>query len=259
MPRHHTIISGTGRAGTTFLVQLMTALGLDTGFSSPESGIFSYSNAGMELDIRNPESPYIVKSPWLCDYLDNVLEQGDVVIDHAIIPVRDLYAAAESRRDVSARGPKSAAGGLWHTTSPDQQEDVLLQQLYKITHTLAKRDVPVTLLYFPCHATDPEYLYQKLDFLFGNIPYEQFLETFNRISRPDLIHRFSKAPEASPPAVKPAPAPGYFGHPRPEVVSLVPREAKRVLDIGCAAGLLGKSIKDRQECHVTGLELRGSA
>src|SRR6516164_482379 len=30
--RHHTIISGTGRAGTTFLVKLLTNLGLDTGY-----------------------------------------------------------------------------------------------------------------------------------------------------------------------------------------------------------------------------------
>lgn len=32
MPKHHIIISGTGRAGTTFLVQLLTELELDTGF-----------------------------------------------------------------------------------------------------------------------------------------------------------------------------------------------------------------------------------
>jgi hypothetical protein len=32
MMKRHILISGTGRAGTTFLVQLFTALGFDTGF-----------------------------------------------------------------------------------------------------------------------------------------------------------------------------------------------------------------------------------
>ena len=31
---HKVIITGTGRAGTTFLMQLLTAIGLDTGFVS---------------------------------------------------------------------------------------------------------------------------------------------------------------------------------------------------------------------------------
>src|SRR5689334_19108131 len=103
MIKHHLIISGTGRAGTTFLVQLFTALGLDTGFSDLQSAIYENCNAGMEKDIHLPDAPYIIKTPWLCDYLDEVLENNDRVIDHAIVPVRDLYAAAQSRRDVSAR------------------------------------------------------------------------------------------------------------------------------------------------------------
>jgi hypothetical protein len=57
----------------------------------------------MEKDIRDPDAPYIIKSPWLCDNLDEVLQGGKVIIDHAIVPVRDLYSAAQSRRDVTER------------------------------------------------------------------------------------------------------------------------------------------------------------
>ncbi len=32
-PRHHVVITGTGRTETTFLVELFTHLGLETGFS----------------------------------------------------------------------------------------------------------------------------------------------------------------------------------------------------------------------------------
>src|SRR5688572_28074547 len=104
MPRHHIIISGTGRAGTTFLLQLLTELGLDTGF--PKGQVLdTNSRAGMELDIRDSHAPYVIKSPWLCDYLDDVLQGGEIIVYHAIIPVRDLYAAAQSRRHVASAAP----------------------------------------------------------------------------------------------------------------------------------------------------------
>src|SRR5215831_18269185 len=125
--RHHVVISGTGRAGTTFLVQLLTDLGLDTGFDSPTSGIYPNCNAGMERDLREPNAPYIVKSPWMCDYLDEVIRNRQVVIDHAVIPMRDLYSAAESRRNVARNAGvngllRDVPGGLWHTTVPEEQE-----------------------------------------------------------------------------------------------------------------------------------------
>jgi hypothetical protein len=55
--KHHVIISGTGRAGTTFLVQLLTALSLDTGFKPGTTPVFAHCNAGMEQDIRKPNAP----------------------------------------------------------------------------------------------------------------------------------------------------------------------------------------------------------
>jgi hypothetical protein len=194
MPRHHTIISGTGRAGTTFLVQLLTELGLDTGFPNAHAQIFSHANAGMESDIRKPDAPYIVKSPWLCDYLDEVLQKGDVIVDHAIIPMRDLYSAAQSRRSVSSQADPSLGnvpGGLWHTKEPGNQETVLTMQLYKLMHTLAKHDIPLVLLLFPRFVTDPEYLYQKIGFLLGPISYETFLRAFQVIGQPNLVHDFT--------------------------------------------------------------------
>lgn len=195
MPKHHIIISGTGRAGTTFLVQLLTCLGLDTGFSDIASAVFPESNAGMEWDIRDPKAPYIIKSPWLCDYLDDILDGDDIAIDHAIIPVRDLYSAAESRRDVTRRTDPDrysgdVPGGLWHTDDPQQQESILTKQLYKIVYAITKRDIPVTLLYFPRFINDSEYLYRKLEAVLNGISYERFLEVFRRVSLPELVHEF---------------------------------------------------------------------
>lgn len=190
------IISGTGRAGTTFLMQLLTALGHDTGFADINAVVDEESNAGMEYDLRHAAAPYIVKSPWICDYLEALLEeQPDIVIDHAIIPMRDLFAAAESRRDVMRRlgaddSQPNVTGGLWLTTTAAEQENVLTQQLYKLIHTLAKRDIPVTLLYFPRLVHEPQYLYAKLKSLLVNISYEEFHEAFSRTARPQLVHTF---------------------------------------------------------------------
>src|SRR3954470_10762596 len=42
---------------------------------------------------------------------------------------------------------------------------------------------------------------------------------------------------------------------RPEVQALVPASARRVLDLGCAAGALGAGLKARQGAEVVGVEI----
>lgn len=55
---------------------------------------------------------------------------------------------------------------------------------------------------------------------------------------------------------RPAPAvdPGYFEHARPEILEMIPSEAREILDIGCGAGRLGEALKGRQPARVTGIE-----
>ena len=48
--------------------------------------------------------------------------------------------------------------------------------------------------------------------------------------------------------------PGYYGFSRPEVQRLVSRRARRILDVGCAAGRVGAGLKGRQEAEVWGIE-----
>lgn len=52
---------------------------------------------------------------------------------------------------------------------------------------------------------------------------------------------------------------GYYDLKRPEILNLVPTTAKNVLDLGCGTGALGKALKERQPCHVTGIELNRNA
>ena len=72
--RHHVIFTGTGRSGTTFIIALLTKLGLDTGYtgSNMDDNIDRYSHGGLEGNIRQDNAPYIVKSPNMSNYIDDM-------------------------------------------------------------------------------------------------------------------------------------------------------------------------------------------
>lgn len=98
------VISGTGRAGTTFLVRVLTYLGFDTGYQDAEDGYDPNVRAGMETHPRpgmTPEQigslPYVVKDPQLCLFLPAVLDTTAFRVRRLIIPVRDLGEASASR------------------------------------------------------------------------------------------------------------------------------------------------------------------
>ena len=206
MSRSHVVITGTGRAGTSFLVQLLTYLGLDTGFSPQRMALHSTSRAGLESDIRSEDSPYIVKSPWFSIHAEELLQnRKDIIIDHVYIPIRDLHAAAESRRYVTkvakakldpAESDKvdssAIPGGLWLTREESQQEVVLMNQLYRLVLALSNSTIPVTLLRYPRLVKDSRYLYEKLKPILKEITFTQFESVFNRTVIPSFIHSFNE-------------------------------------------------------------------
>jgi 2-polyprenyl-3-methyl-5-hydroxy-6-metoxy-1,4-benzoquinol methylase len=51
----------------------------------------------------------------------------------------------------------------------------------------------------------------------------------------------------------------YYGKDRPEVSARIDRSARRVLDVGCGAGMFGASIRRRQGAEVWGLEVNVEA
>ncbi len=120
-----------------------------------------------------------------------VLQRQDINIEHIFIPIRELGAAAESRRFVTQSG--SSNGGLWHTTSSEigQQENVLLQQLYKVLFASSDVDIPITFIRYPKLTKDSKYLYKKLKPIMTEISYKKFDDQFNKVVQPQLVNSFN--------------------------------------------------------------------
>jgi hypothetical protein len=208
-PRRHVVITGTGRAGTTFLVQLLTNLKLDTGYTaeSIQKDLDENARAGLENDVRKETAPYIVKDPFFCDYAEEIVKREDIILEHVLIPMRDLRAVAASRKHVTRSAvskmpffkrlkntikPPKLRGGLIHTRRPSKLEKVLLLQLYDLILALSEIHVPVTLLRYPKFIKDSAYLYEKLEPVLGTISYKEFASVFDQTVRPELVHEFNK-------------------------------------------------------------------
>jgi hypothetical protein len=182
--RHHLLISGTGRAGTSFLVRYLAGMGLETHLELHGDNQWSdEANAGFE-DLLSARSgthlPYVIKSPWMCEIIDSVLANPSTCIDAVIIPVRDLAEAAASRVIIERQAIHSKAeftelefnenweswghtpGGMVFSLNPIDQGRLLAVWFYQLIERLTKANIPIVLLTFPQLAEDPDYLFNKV-------------------------------------------------------------------------------------------------
>lgn len=51
----------------------------------------------------------------------------------------------------------------------------------------------------------------------------------------------------------------YYKGARRDIVALVPQDCRRILDVGCGFGGLGRLLRERSECEVFGVELNPAA
>lgn len=192
--KSHVLISGTGRAGTTFLVRLLGELGEDTGFLNPEQSIDPISHAGLEVDLLAVPLPRVVKSPFACEKLAVALERKLYKVDHCFVPMRDLYSAAESRRRISRihgnLNANEVPGGIWDVDGPEEQENELARKIYHLILTLSRYNIHHTLLDFPRFVNDAEYLWRKISPVFPKVKKLHFDPVFHDLVRPDWVHKF---------------------------------------------------------------------
>jgi 2-polyprenyl-3-methyl-5-hydroxy-6-metoxy-1,4-benzoquinol methylase len=51
----------------------------------------------------------------------------------------------------------------------------------------------------------------------------------------------------------------YYKYTRPEIIDLIPKTAKKILDVGCGAGFFGEQLKYKLNAEVWGIELNNEA
>ncbi|WP_174973296.1 hypothetical protein [Burkholderia contaminans] len=203
--KHHLLIAGTGRAGTSFLVQYLTACGLETHLSrNPDGWIDENANAGLEdFPAKDADLPYVVKSPWLYEFVNELLARDDVQVDAVIVPMRDLVEAATSRvvNELRARlGREEIPNELtrWHTwgtvpggtvysLNPIDQARLLSMGFHQVIHACVKKRVPLIFLEFPRFITDGKYLYEQLRSVLAGIDSSRAMRSHAQTARPDKV------------------------------------------------------------------------
>jgi hypothetical protein len=195
----HILITGTGRSGTTLLVQILTHLDFDTGYTRQEAleNVDAISRAGLERSLFDLDLPHVAKSPWFADEIEDALA-GGLRVETIIIPFRRLFDAAESRRHVFreaerlGKNPVTNPGSLWKVTDASDQEQALALQFYKLLEPVVASAVPVVFVSFPRFVEDPDYLYDQLADIFERrkVSREAVRAVHAHLADPIHVHRF---------------------------------------------------------------------
>ena len=192
----HLFIAGSGRAGTTALVELLHACGLDTG--SDELAYFDEANAGYEQYPSGQELPRVVKSPTISTGLESIISRGldPSTIEAVLLPVRKNEDAAASRIDNFRRDGLDAKGGLWVGfygtvpvyTRPSDQRRETAEAVCQLLLTTAEHQIPIITLAFPRFVANARYAWERLQPVLGDVDEDRFLAAHTASMRPDLVH-----------------------------------------------------------------------
>ena len=190
------ILTGMGRAGTTFLVQLFTRLGFHTGFKAYGEPFNAKLKAGCEFDIGDfstaklaritfKKLPTVIKNNDLSFTLKELIIYKIIEIEHVFIPIRDLDDATDSRIDA----------GLWWRdakTRDEQRNIIAMANGYAVANCVAL-NVPYTILKFPDFVTDHNYCFERIyrsGILMGRSSNAfEFKKIFKELSNPSMIKR----------------------------------------------------------------------
>ena len=178
------LITGTGRSGTSFLIQLMSLLDMETGYDKnvtyeqyPPHNIRNI-NAGLENQPLTNNKVRIHKALGFALEIDSIIKNYN--IGHVIIPIRNLHDSANSR---------VKAGLLWESNDLESQIKHNSKLVYNLIHSLVRDDVSHTFLPFPEIIYNENIIYDKLEWLFKeySINKEEYLSAFNKLKDTDKI------------------------------------------------------------------------
>jgi hypothetical protein len=195
-------ITGPGRSGTSFLVQLFTRLGFDTGYEPYQERYDQPIRAGCEsvgpdTDIveEGPEAirkafkeaPRILKGPVWAYLLKYFYLNQLVEIERVIMPIRDLTDASYSRLDAGLdflldKDFTKMPGA----PKAERQENILAMLIGKVVEVCYVHEIPLTLMRFPLLVEDEEYCYRKVVEL-EPVNRERFGEVYKELANPSQV------------------------------------------------------------------------
>jgi len=179
------LITGTGRAGTTFLMRIFTLLEFNTGYDLKKLNDYIDINckAGMERKLDAFNNVDVIKSPWLYDKI-NIISKSFNYLE-VLVPVRDSIEAGKSRIN-NGYGD----GGLWYATNLNEQVDFYHKVIDTINNDCTKNDIKLIYIEFDKFTTDIEYCYDALQqltiFNKKKIEYNKFLSAYRQA---ELIYK----------------------------------------------------------------------
>ncbi len=162
------VITGTGRCGTSFLMQLLTRCGVNTGYTIEEADEqvkrIQGLNAGIEHGTYSEriESARVIKNPEWIRLEEFQKLQDKYTIDHVIIPFRDVTAAAKSR-EYMHKNTHGGYGGYW-LGAENVEQQMMANSLYfcGLLQYLLEYEIPYTLISFENMMSDKWYLFKML-------------------------------------------------------------------------------------------------
>jgi hypothetical protein len=193
--RHHAIVTGTEHEDTNFIVQLLTNLGVNTGYRRHSREPASDRSPGSCRDLEHEVLPYVVKSEWLSDEIERLADNPGIVIDYAIVSLRFLDTATESRRHEEEIGDTQRGAcedsneqeGQRLGSDGAQRESILAREVHKLLFVLSKTEAEIILLDDSRLTRDPQDLYAKLRPLLGrSISPKRFCKIFARTAHRSL-------------------------------------------------------------------------
>lgn len=166
-------ILGQGRAGTSFLTNLLSNLGIDAGLS--QLPWYNHTRSGWEWNHEdilkgNPKSPYLIKNPHLTNHIDTLYQK--YTIDCVIIPIRYSEDFIKSRQ-------KNFND---YKTTAEQMELANGKLLSKLVYY----NIPFIIICYPQIIKNVEYAHKKINeimAIIGKEPVEieKFKFEFNKL------------------------------------------------------------------------------
>ena len=199
-----TVITGTGRAGTSFLMAVQSTLGMPTGFQPSSAKVLETTSwhAGFEapsvpacrcrgghtLCVHFGKDVQIIKKPQLAEQNQFPLWLAPPVsgLANVIVPVRSSTESAASRAANGNRNGGFSLGAIDDVSQQHADEHLLSTLMVE----LSKQDVNVTLLHYPSHVIDPHYSALKLEWLLRryNISTHAFTHAHQSLLNMSLVH-----------------------------------------------------------------------